>query len=311
MKLSTTTGAFQQSADHTKLKPMIYMVQKCHEAGYNCIDIGFCKHFEKENYTLAQDNWEELIDEIGNYAAKEGIEFYQSHTPFIQRCCKAWDDWFKEPGFDEYYEEMLRRSVLAAAKLGVKWQIIHPITCPEVNYERAASIECNHRQFDKYVELGIKNGVGTCFENMLPFLERNHTNKFCVHYEELIDLVDSFNDPMVQICYDTGHGNQANIQVGRAIRACGKRLKTLHINDNIFGIKDEHLMPFMGEVNWYDFVDALVDVDYQGSLNYEAHKMSSMAPSGEMQMMLAKLMYDNGEFLLGLYNEALTKKGKK
>lgn len=309
MKLSTTTGAFQMSADHKTLYPMLDIVKNCHEAGFDCIDIGWCKHFDS-NYILRQDNWEQLVDEVAEYAAKEGIEFYQSHTPFIMKSCKAWDEHFKEPGFEEYYEEMLRRSVYASAKLGVKWQIIHPDTFPELNYERKASIEANHEHYDKYVDLGIKLGVGTCFENMLPILDRAHPNKFASHYEELIEFVDSYNDSMVQICYDTGHGNQAGLEVGRAIRACGSRLKTLHTNDNIYGAKDEHIMPFMGEVNWYAFVEALVDVDYQGTLNYETQSMSVKAPSGEMQMMYAKLVYDNGMFLLSLYEEAKKNKGK-
>ena len=42
-----------------------------------------------------------------------------------------------------------------------------------------------------------------------------------------------------------------------------------HVHDN-FGEKDDHTLPYYGNVEWESVMKALADIDYAGDLNYEA-----------------------------------------
>ena len=123
---------------------------------------------------------------------------------------------------------------------------------------------------------------------------------------DLIEFVDSFADPMVGICWDTGHANQNGFDQYRALTAVEHRLKALHLHDNHYGNKDEHLLPYMGEVKWEDVIRALVDIGYEGTMNYESAKACTRA-NGEAQMQLIRLSYANACYLRDLYEQELAK----
>ena len=303
LKLSTTTGLYQQSGDTERLRDMNEVLRTLREVGYEEIDLSFCFQNFPE-YILRGDDWERKIDEIGETAAKCGISFYQCHLPFVKGCSRLMSSDFKKPGYGEYFDECRRRAYIASGRLGVRWAVAHPETFPEYNYETKASLEGNHVRNDELIELGIKLGVGTAIENMLPNLTRKFASRYCQYYDQLIDLVDSFHDPMVGICWDTGHANQMQYDQVRALRAIGGRLKTLHINDNHYGFSDEHLLPFMGTVDWPGVVSALVEIGYAGTLNYETGKVTKTA-YGEIQMDFVRLTYQNGLYLQGMYEKAL------
>lgn len=306
MKLSTTTGLYQQSGGTTALRDLNEVLRVLREVGFGTIDLSFCFQ-NKPDYILRGDGWEGEIDKLGETAAKLGIDFYQCHLPFVPGCSVLRCPDFQKPGYAEYFDECTRRSYVASGRLGVKWAVAHPRTYPEYNYETAASLEANHAWQDQYVELGIKMGVGTAFENMLPSLNRQFASRYCQYYDQLIELTDSYREPMVGICWDTGHANQMGFDQGRALRAMGSRLKTLHLNDNHYGSRDEHLLPYMGEVDWDAVIGALVEIGYGGSLNYETGKVA-IGGSGDVQLELVKATYQNGLCLLKRYEEALRAK---
>lgn len=306
MKLSTTTGVYQKSGNSGVLRDLNEVLTLLHEVGYEEVDLGFCTHNRPE-YILRGDDWEQKIDQLGETAAKLGISFYQCHLPFIPGCSPYACADFKRPDYAGYFDECTRRAYIACGRLGVKWAVAHPRTYPEFNYENKASLKANHAWQDRFVELGIKNGTGAAIENMLPFLDRKLSVKYCEHYDQLIEYVDSFHDPMVGICWDTGHANQMQFNQGRALRAIGKRLKALHINDNYYGNRDEHLLPYMGEVDWPDVIDALAEIGYEGTLNYETQNVSNGA-WGDAQKDLVKMVYQNGLYLLDCYEKALLEK---
>jgi len=67
----------------------------------------------------------------------------------------------------------------------------------------------------------------------------------------------------VGICYDTGHGHLQQWTGDLAF------VSTTHIHDN-HGIRDEHLWPFEGEIDWPAFIEKLVLAEYKGNLIFEA-----------------------------------------
>lgn len=272
--ISTSTGLRQQTADETQCIEHVRMLLLYREAGFDAIDFGFDKATSCD-YVLREENWEEQIDTIAEAGEKLGILFYQCHLPYIKQSSPLLDYRFKWAGFAEKFETYMERAILASEKMGVKWAAVHPLTFPEENYSRRVSLKKNHEYFDKYVELAKKHGLGIAFENQLPSLDRTIPEKYCQHYEDLIDLVDSYHDSSVSICWDTGHANLMNFNQKTALLEIGSRLSILHINDNYYGARDEHLLPFHGTIKWNAFLEALAAIGYQGPLNYESGEVFS------------------------------------
>ena len=73
--------------------------------------------------------------------------------------------------------------------------------------------------------------------------------------EHLVTILDLGHQKNVGICLDLGH---ANITVGvpEAIVTAGSRIATVHAHDN-HGVKDEHLWPGDGSIQWPATIQAL------------------------------------------------------
>ena len=52
------------------------------------------------------------------------------------------------------------------------------------------------------------------------------------------------------------------------ITALGDRITAFHVHDNN-GVTDQHLAPYMGILDWDDFVDALRAIRYDGTMCFE------------------------------------------
>ena len=82
MNLATSTCLFPSRRQGGRT-PMLESIDLCHAAGFRVIDLNFCgAGLRKSGHELCQENWEEWVDEVGNHAAKLGVTFSQSHTPF-------------------------------------------------------------------------------------------------------------------------------------------------------------------------------------------------------------------------------------
>jgi len=301
MKVSAATGLYERRGDSPIHRDLNEAITVLHEIGYDTFDLAL-SDVKRENFILGGEDWEKQIDRLGNTAAKLGVTFFQSHLPFVSGCSMSVDPAFKESGYREHFFECTRRAYCASKMLNIPWTVLHPLTFPECNYENKAMLGANRALYDQYIELGAKLGVGTAIENLLPPLERKLAAVYCQHYDQLIELVDSYGDPMVGICWDTGHANQMQLNQRRALNVIGHRLKVLHINDNHKGFRDEHLMPYMGDVDWDDFLEGLVDIGYDGALSYESGNVSANS-FGEMQLEFVRMAYRNGCYLRDRWEE--------
>lgn len=305
---STTTGVCLRSCGNPLLNDYEDVVKRLYDAGYRVLDFAFVLH-NYSNYILRYDDWQQRIDSIANLAAKLGVTFSQSHLPYVTDTQFNADANFQKPGYMDYFKECMRRAYIGSGMLGVRYATLHPISCPEFNYEEAPTLQANHEFFDEFIELGMKHNVGTAYENMLPSLDRRFADRYCTHYDDLIRLVDSYNDPMIGICWDTGHANFMRFDQERALLAMGHRVKNLHINDNHCQKHDEHLQPFMGYINWESVMRGLAKIDYDGDLTYETNQVGIKA-KGELQDAFVRLTYENGCYLRKMFDEERTKLGK-
>lgn len=303
---SIAVGTYRSFNKGKETRGLPETVQFLREVGFTCMDVGLARFTAHDDFLWA-DNWQEQTEQVAQLAKDLGVTFYQGHSPFVKGSVLATLKTQEE--LDEY-KEYFRRSVLAAGMLGVKWLVVHPLNCPEENFERKATLGINHDFWDPFVELAGKNGVGIAFENQLPYLDRKYGFRYCCHYEDLCELIDSYNDPkLVGACWDTGHANQSQLNQYRALKTVGSRLQVLHLNDNHYGNKDEHLLPWMGQINWDDVIRALVEIDYPGTLNYETGKVGKYA-YGEAQKQLMRLSYNSACYFQQQYEKELRRQGK-
>jgi len=79
-------------------------------------------------------------------------------------------------------------------------------------------------------------------------------------------LLEVFDSPRFGYCFDIGHHNIC----GDAdwLTRWPNRLKALHLCDNN-GIKDQHLLPFNGNIDWPAMMKQIVATGYKGAVSLE------------------------------------------
>lgn len=301
MEVSAATGMYQRRGDSPLHRELPEVLEAMTQVGFSCFDLSFSS-VDQPNFLLRGDDWERKVAALGETAARLGAVFPQSHLPFVPGCSAARWEAFRSETYREQFLEYIRRGYHASRMLNIPWAVIHPLTCPEHNYERKATFEENHRFYDRFVELGIRLGVGTAIENMPASVNRKLGQVYCQHYDELMELVDSFESPLVGICWDTGHAHVSGLNQQRSLEVMGSRVKVLHIHDNHTGAGDEHLLPYMGDVDWDSVLRGLAHIGYTGTLNYESGNTSARA-FGRLQLEYMKMTLANGRYLADRYEE--------
>jgi len=107
-----------------------------------------------------------------------------------------------------------------------------------------------------------KYGVTLCLENMPMTAHRIST------MDRIAEAVAMVGHPNAAICFDTGHTNVFGADLGDAVRAAGKYLRTLHVHDND-GKGDRHQLPYLGTANWDSFTRALAETGFDGVMSLE------------------------------------------
>jgi sugar phosphate isomerase/epimerase len=83
----------------------------------------------------------------------------------------------------------------------------------------------------------------------------------------LLAIIGDLDPNGVGACLDVNHANLRE-NPADTVRWLGHRLLTLHISDND-GVDERHWMPGRGVINWLEFLGALEDSAYSGTLVYE------------------------------------------
>lgn len=219
------------------------------EVGYEAFDINFCAtiygvgNSKKQREYILDGDWKSNVDEVGEKAAKLGIAINTSHLPFFKYAEKD-----SLPLYD-YYQQMVFRSMEAAAMLNVKWTVAHMSSEAKITADYVREL----------CEYATPRGLGIAIENTtMP------VDSLC----EAHDILKS-EGYLIGICYDTGHANVAGLDQRDTLLQIGDRLKMLHVHDN-FG-KDQHQAPFCGTIDWTSVMEGLAEINYTGDFNYEVN----------------------------------------
>ncbi|MBR5023297.1 MAG: sugar phosphate isomerase/epimerase [Oscillospiraceae bacterium] len=204
------------------------------------------------------DRWQKPVEQAVQDADALGIPFKICHLPFYmdpERACA------------EKCIQALRTAVDKAKALGVEYAVVHPntTTMPVRSFNRMEAYDLVMRHLSPVADYAEKVGVNLAVENMrlVPGIRQSH--RYCQDADELCEVADALG---ISVCWDFGHANLAGFKQSEALAYIGKRLKVLHVNDNN-GADDDHLAPFMGNVNWVDAMHGLALAEFDGAFNYE------------------------------------------
>lgn len=290
MRLSTSTCI------HEKIlwgKELFYTceesIEACVKAGYKVLDMNFAS-YSRGTLPMTQPDWEQWVRKQKEIADQLGVEWTQAHAHFY-----SWED--VTANQREWHEELIRRSIIGAGIMGVKWLIIHPgNVTDDVGYSYEKSLQANLDAYKKYAELATKHNVGIAIENMI---ERKVGRRYAASVDELLELYEILGDPKAfGICWDTGHAHLSGINQAPALKQIGSRLKATHIADNR-GERDDHIAPYFGTVEWEPIMRALKDIDYQGDFTFEIHNFTNGLPHG-MHDQAIRFTHELGTFMLDI-----------
>lgn len=240
-------------------------VRRCADAGFEVMDINLCG-LHRGPGVLREDNWRKVAEDIRNEAEKCGVRFVQSHLPYRSMSMQCDLDLFKTAEGAELYRELSLRAIEITHILGGKWAVIHPMNDREaVVGDNEAHIKYNLRILDREIDLCHKLNVGLAFENIF---DQHHLRRFGMRAMELKQFIDYCNDPLIEACWDVGHGNITMERQAEGIRVLGKHIKALHIHDNN-GRDDLHAMPFTGTVQWEEIMHAMYESGCEADLILE------------------------------------------
>lgn len=290
MRLSTSTNIYFNRPGGAKAS-IEDSIRLCAKAGYKVMDCNFydCTSFKLPFVT---EEWEAWVEGVGQTARECGVEISQAHANFYNFCDPLAEN-------KEFLDRMVLRSIECAARLGVKWIVIHAGTAFESPQLVAESKRRNLEYFKPVIEFAASRGVGVAIENLWD-LNIAPLRRYTTTAEELVDLVDTLSEQYdnVGICWDVEHADIMRQAQAPALRLIGKRLKATHISDNI-GIADDHVLPYQGHTNWNEIMQVLQEIDYQGDFTYEIHRYTSQIPDG---LVLPALEYSIvvGNYLLNL-----------
>jgi sugar phosphate isomerase/epimerase len=242
-------------------------IRRCRQAGFISLDFNYWD-FQKFVLGLTWEEEETWARSIRVAADEAGARFTQMHGPVHGAVFSNMVAGLNEDSFLTLAERSLR----TASILGVPWVVFHPSNITAAVESPRTARDYNVKYYTRLLPVMEETGVGIALENMYdrqPGQSGMSRRRYCALPEELIELIDALNHPLVGACWDTGHANEQGHNQS-VIREFGKRLKATHINDND-GIKDQHLLPFQGTVDWRMVMAALADIGYEGDFTYEAH----------------------------------------
>ena len=118
-----------------------------------------------------------------------------------------------------------------------------------------------HRSFDEIAEDCVRTGVRIAVENLTAAPIERILEMFGI-------LFGRHSSEVVGLCYDCGHAELADPGRFRILEDFGDRLIATHLHDNR-SVKDDHLLPGDGNIDWDRLIDLIAATSYEPPLNFE------------------------------------------
>lgn len=202
------------------------------------------------------------VRDVAQWFSDHSLTLHSVHAPLFSDF-----DWGRSGGLPvsvAYSEKRLRidsmdeikRAIDIAERVPFRYLILHlGLLDEEYNLQKfdAAFTSVEHlKMFAK------ARGVRILLENIPNKLSTSDRLVQFIHYTRLDDL---------KICFDTGHAHMAE-GIPTAFRALKDLIVSTHVHDNRRE-KDDHSLPFDGEIDWNQTVQDFREVDGQFPLLFE------------------------------------------
>ena len=229
------------------------------EGGFRYISANLSEILDK-----TESDWDRVTEDILRILEENKLECVQTHPYY-------YDLRVSSEITEERYEFAIKQAIKTSGKIGAKWCAMHPRTSISSGYAASKSLRDNQKYFSEYLEYAYKYNTGLAAENLPLFPDVVPTMPFySFSPEDLINLVDNFNDERVQVCWDFGHAHLINMDQAAAIKILGDRIKITHVH-NSFTDGDYHLTPDQGTIKWDKVMAAMGEIGYDGPLTSEVH----------------------------------------
>lgn len=245
------------------------------EAGFTAVDFWLNKFCGKDSSPMRQANWRDWLKDIKAYADSKELIVGQVHANWDHTSQVREDFTVPNPPED------LVNNFEACALLDCKKLVFHPIQrwmrMPDESM-RQKVLDTNVAFYSQMLPEAEKYCVELLLENLFDHKHIQQEGDPIFPFsnpEDLVYVADKLNSPLVGFCLDTGHANINKEDIPRMIRLYGRRLRALHLNDNFGKIgpiyEDLHMFPGNGHIVWSKIFEALKEVDYCGTMNFEPH----------------------------------------
>lgn len=237
--------------------------------GYECLDYDMADT-ESGIYLFDDGSFEKKTAEMRDQINGAGIAVNQTHGPWRYPPRD-----FTEEDRAERLEKM-RKSIYATALLGCENIVIHPIMPFGDNSDPDPRRlwDMNLEFFGRLLKTAEEARVAICLENM-PMKALSNSRP-----EAILRFAKELDSRYFKVCLDTGHCAVFGEQPGDAVRLLGREyLRVLHIHDNN-GRSDQHLMPYLGVIDWEDFAAVLRDIGFDGCASLETFVGGSAQDAG-------------------------------
>lgn len=252
-------------------------IEKLARIGYDAVDFSMFTDGHKRLEILDESamQMEKYFRSLKNIMDDNGVSVVQTHASFPidfdtnEQCDKIVGNFKKE--------------IEASAILGAKYIVTHPSM--KINGEN--NFAEGAYNFEKVIN-GIKdtataNNIEVCVENIPVFNKYKYcrVQGACSRAIDLDIYAEKFG---VGVCLDTGHAHVVGENPAYVARKLGQKIKVMHLNDN-YGIDDDHIMPYMGGINWHQLATALKEIEYKGDYCAEIYRLLERVKKTDCEFM--------------------------
>ncbi len=249
------------------------MVDYFASVGIGAIDMSF------ESLDFRDSSLRSVLYAASRRAKDKNIQIPLCHLSFYM------PDHRDPPKMAKYQNELMH-GIDMAALMGIGLAVTHPIAIYSKEISYGDWVRKNMAFLTPVVEYGREKGIKLCIENMPSEKESpdNHLYGSCA-----LNISALAEKLSCGICWDVGHANISGYKQSEQLDVLKNRLDVLHIHDND-GVRDSHLPPFDGNVDWEDVAFGLRCCGFDGILDVE---VSAWALDGD-----AKTRNDFGRLIL-------------
>ena len=253
MELGINPGYVRKQRGNPQGRSFAEALRLCHDAGFIQLDY----------LSELGDDWEHAAQQRREEIDQQGLVVHQSHCPFFR---------YQQDGAGRF-AQIAPRAVRAAAILGAQFLVVHADEYRVTDrFDQTEILNATYDTLAPIVDLAKQHGIRIAVENLFEDgfgPQVNGRSRYTSTIEEVLAVLDRFDDPAVGCCWDFGHARctYGDGQLA-ALQQVGPRLFCTHVHDNYYN-KDLHLPPFFGGIDWEAHMRYLHDSAYPGNFIYE------------------------------------------